>query len=210
MFISFEGLDFCGKTTQIELLKDYLTKEGRKVEVIREPGGTVISEKIREILLDKNNSNMFMETEVLLFAASRAQLVREVIIPKLKKGYFVISDRFHDSSIAYQAFGRGLNTTFVKNLQNFAIGSAVPDITFFIDIPLDEVERRKALVKKESLDRIELSEREFYEKVREGYLELAKENERIFLIDGQNSIEKIQEEIRSIVNSVGENEVRKK
>ncbi len=204
MFITFEGLDFCGKSTQVELLKNYLIEAGQKVEVIREPGGTKISEKIRDVLLDKNNSVMFMETEVLLFAASRAQLVREVIIPRLNEGYFVLSDRFHDSSIAYQAYGRGIDLNFVRSLQSFAISTAVPDVTFFIDIPLEEVERRKALVEKDSLDRIERSEKTFYENVRKGYLELAKNDSRFVLINGLKSIEEIQNKIRETITSLRE------
>ncbi len=202
MFITFEGLDFCGKSTQVELLKNHLLKQGRKVEVIREPGGTVISEKVRDILLDKEHSAMFMETEALLFAASRAQLVREVIIPKLEEGFFVLSDRFHDSSIAYQAYGRGLELEFIQQLQSFAIDSAIPTVTFFIDIPLEEVARRKSLVKKETLDRIERSKDSFYEKVRQGYLHLAEQNERIVLIDGMQTIEEIHSQIKEIVHSI--------
>nr|MCU0344379.1 dTMP kinase [Ignavibacterium sp.] len=98
MFITFEGIDFCGKSTQVQLLRDYLIEQKKEVLLIREPGGTGISEKIREILLDKKNNEMVMETEIFLFSASRAQLVREVIRPHLQKGYYVISDRFHDSS----------------------------------------------------------------------------------------------------------------
>jgi len=135
MFITFEGIDFCGKSTQVGLLRDYLLEQKKNVHLIREPGGTEISEKIREILLDKKNNAMVMETEIFLFSASRAQLVREVIRPYLQKGYYVISDRFHDSSTAYQGFGRGLSVDAILNIHNLAIGKTIPDITFFIDIP---------------------------------------------------------------------------
>lgn len=191
MFITFEGLDFCGKSTQVQLLEKLLIGEGHKVKIIREPGGTNISEKIRNVLLDKKNSEMLIETELVLFAASRAQLVGEVIIPLLDKNAFVISDRFHDSSIAYQAFGRGINLEFVSELQKFVIGKAVPDLTFLIDIPIDEVVRRKALVKQVQLDRIERSKMDFYEKVREGYLYLAEKEKRFRKIDGTLTIEQI-------------------
>ncbi|MFA7421613.1 MAG: dTMP kinase [Melioribacteraceae bacterium] len=191
MFITFEGLDFCGKSTQVQLLEKLLIGEGHKVKIIREPGGTNISEKIRNVLLDKKNSEMLIETELVLFAASRAQLVGEVIIPLLDKNAFVISDRFHDSSIAYQAFGRGINLEFVSELQRFVIGKAVPDLTFLIDIPIDEVVRRKALVKQVQLDRIERSKMDFYEKVREGYLYLAEKEKRFRKIDGTFTIEQI-------------------
>jgi len=191
MFITFEGMDFCGKSTQVKLLSDYLKQIGKNVVTIREPGGTNISEKIRDILLDKNNKEMFVESELLLFSASRAQLVREIIIPKLMEGYFVLSDRFHDSSIAYQGYGRGINLEHVTKIQEFAIGEAIPDITFFIDIPIEEMEKRKLQFSFESLDRIELSQKRFYEKVRQGYLNLSKKNNRFVKIDGRKSIQDI-------------------
>jgi dTMP kinase len=195
MFITFEGLDFCGKSTQVELLKGYLEKEGKIVKIIREPGGVKISEKIRNILLDNENSEMFYETELLLFSASRAQLVREYILPSMKKGEIVMSDRFHDSSIAYQGFGRGINTNFVIDLQKFAIGEAKPDITFFIDIPVSEVVKRKKNVHEGDLDRIEVSETDFYDRVRQGYKILADSEERFITIDGLKTIEEIHNEI---------------
>lgn len=197
MLITFEGLDFCGKSTQVQLLENYFKKQSKKIIVIREPGGTQISEKIREILLDRNHSEMKDETEALLFAASRAQLVREVILPALKENYFVISDRFHDSSIAYQSFGRELNFDFVVQLQKFAIGEAIPSITFFIDIQAEEVARRMSKVKHIELDRIETSKLDFYERVRKGYLYLAENEKRIKLIDGTLSIEEIHGQIIS-------------
>ncbi|MCX7797310.1 MAG: dTMP kinase [Melioribacter sp.] len=197
MFITFEGLDFCGKSTQVKLLEKYLIKNNKKVIVVREPGGTKISEQIRSILLDKVNDKMADETELLLFAASRAQLVREIILPSIKDNYYVISDRFHDSSIAYQAFGRNLPIDFVIRLQKFVINNAIPDITFFIDIPIEEVLNRMSRVKESQLDRIETSDNiyskkiEFYKKVREGYLYLLEKEERIKRIDGMLSIEEI-------------------
>ncbi|MEJ5350491.1 MAG: dTMP kinase [Melioribacteraceae bacterium] len=198
MFITFEGLDFCGKSTQVKLLENYLKEKNENVIVIREPGGTEISEQIRKILLDRINDNMKNETELLLFAASRAQLVQEVIIPHLEKKYFVISDRFHDSSIAYQAFGRNLQLEFVMQLQKFVIGNAIPDITFFIDIPVEEVLKRMSKVKSIELDRIETSPNgidlqkiQFYERVRNGYLYLCEKEKRIKKIDGLLSIDEI-------------------
>jgi len=202
MFITFEGLDFCGKSTQVQLLEEHLKKNNREVILIREPGGTNISEKIRNILLDKKNKEMLVETELVLFAASRAQLVGEVILPALAENKFVISDRFHDSSIAYQAFGRGINLRFVEELQQFVIGKAIPDITFFIDTPIEEIVKRKATVKKIQLDRIERSTIDFYEKVREGYLYLAKKEKRFVVIDGLLSIQKIHEIILSKIQKV--------
>lgn len=191
MFITFEGIDFCGKSTQVELLKNYFEKKGKSVKVIREPGGTEISEKIRDILLDKKNNKMFMETELLLFSASRAQLVREKINPFIKEGAVVISDRFHDSSTAYQGYGRGLPIESVLNVHKLAIGETIPDITFFIDIPVSVAVRRKAEKTHQELDRIEVSSNDFFEKVRNGYLTIAKKENRFRIIDGTKSIEEI-------------------
>lgn len=202
MFITFEGLDFCGKSTQVKLLKSYLNDLGKKVVLIREPGGTEISEKIRSILLDNKNSKMSIETELLLFSASRAQLVRETIIPLLKKDYFVISDRFHDSSISYQGFGRGIDINSVVTIQEFAIDGAVPDLTFFIDITVNEMIERRDKVTEKSLDRIENSINEFYEKVRAGYMKLCNEQKRFRYIDGSKSIQAIHQEIIKSVQSL--------
>ncbi|NJD22655.1 MAG: dTMP kinase [Melioribacter sp.] len=202
MFITFEGLDFCGKSTQVQLLEKYLIDKGSKVKIIREPGGTPISEKIRDILLDKNNSEMSIETELILFSASRSQLVNQVIIPALKENYYVISDRFHDSSVAYQAFGRKINLEFVEELQQFVIGKAVPDITFFLDISIDEVIKRKSKVKQMELDRIELSKIDFYRRVRNGYLYIAKKEKRFKMINGELPIEQIHKIIVDEVNKL--------
>lgn len=200
MFITFEGLDFCGKSTQVSLLKSYLESISQKTLLLREPGGTEISEKIRDILLDKKNSRMVMEAELLLFSSSRAQLVRDVILPKLSEGQIVISDRFHDSTTAYQGFGRGIDLDFIEKLNSFVIQNALPDITFFIDITVQEAKRRKELNQFFDLDRIEVSNDDFYTKVREGYLYVSKKEKRFFRIDGTNSIEEIHKEIKSKVN----------
>ena len=194
MFITFEGLDFCGKSTQVKLLVKYLEEKNRKIEIIREPGGTPISEKIRDVLLDNKNSEMTEVTEMLLFAASRSQLVNEVILPKLEEGYYIISDRFHDSSIAYQGYGRQIDLDFVTKLQMFVIKNTLPDLTFFIDIPISEVEKRKNLFKNEP-DRIESSKSLFYERVLAGYNKITVEQKRFKRIDGLLSKEQIHNKI---------------
>jgi len=206
MFITFEGLDFCGKSTQVKLLKEKLEEMGKKITLIREPGGTEISEKIRDILLDKKNSEMHIEAELLLFSASRAQLVREKIIPLLNEGFFVISDRFHDSSIAYQGFGRGISLNSVKAIQEFAIGSAIPNLTFFIDLPLNEIDKRREKFGATNLDRIELSENDFYNRVRNGYLEMCKTDNRFIVVDGTKTIEEIHLQIMNIITNLVKNE----
>ncbi|HQI41379.1 MAG: dTMP kinase [Ignavibacteriales bacterium UTCHB2] len=200
MFISFEGIDFSGKSTQVKLLENYLKDQNKKVKLIREPGGTEISEKIRKILLDKENNHMVMETEIFLFSASRAQLVREVIRPSLEKGYYVISDRFHDSSTAYQGYGRGLPVDSIVKINNLAIGNTVPDITFFIDIPNEVAIARKAQRSMSDLDRIEVSDENFFERVRNGYLKIAESEKRFRVIDGTKSIEEINEMIINEIN----------
>ena len=197
MFISFEGIDFCGKSTQIDLLKDYLVEQGKKVEIIREPGGTNLSEKIRTILLDNKNDKMLKETELFLFSASRAQLVREKIRPYLEKGFYVISDRFHDSSTAYQGYGRGIPVDIISGVHSLAIGDTIPEITFFIDIPVGIANERKKKKSKGKLDRIELADIEFYTRVRNGYLETAKNESRFKVIDGTQSIQNIHNHIIS-------------
>ena len=197
MFITFEGIDFCGKSTQIDLLEKHLLNKNKKVLVIREPGGTEISEKIRRMLLDKENSKMFMETEFLLFSASRSQLVREKIQPYLEREFYVISDRFHDSSSAYQGYGRGISPDVISIINNLAIGKSVPDITFFIDIPVDVAEQRRQQSSIDNLDRIENSNEDFFYRVREGYLKLAEREKRFKVVNGTENVEVIHKKIIS-------------
>jgi dTMP kinase len=191
MFITFEGIDFCGKSTQVLLLQKYLENKGERVIIIREPGGTEISEKIRDILLDKKNHKMVTEAEIFLFSASRAQLVREKIRPFLDEGYYVISDRFHDSTTAYQGYGRGLPVESVEIINHVAIDNTIPDITFIIDIPGEELTKRKKLKHHSELDRIEVSHNLFYDRVRQGYLTIAKKEKRFRVIDGTKGIDEI-------------------
>lgn len=195
MFITFEGIDFCGKSTQVKLLKEFLESKGKTVKIIREPGGTEISEKIREILLDKKHLNLTIETEIFLFSASRAQLVREVIQPYLEKNYYVLSDRFHDSTTAYQGFGREIPLPIVEQINNLVIGRTIPDLTFFIDIPTEEAGNRKHLNSLVELDRIELSKNDFYERVRKGYFYLAEKEPRFKVLNGLQDINTIHNEI---------------
>ncbi len=200
MFISFEGIDFCGKTTQINLLKKYLEGLGRRVEIIREPGGTAISEKIREILLNKKHLEMCDETEIFLFSAARAQVVREVIRPLLSKGCVVIADRFHDSTTAYQGFGRGLSADAVKKINEFATGGTIPDLTFYLRLSVEESTKRKNICKAD-LDRIEKSDDLFYSNVISGYEKLAAEfPQRIKGIDGERSSTEVHDDILTILH----------
>jgi len=193
-FISFEGIDASGKSTQIKLLCEFLNKKNIDFILIREPGGTIVGEKIREILLAPEN-RMFAETEFLLYAASRAQLVREKIIPALKNGTLIIADRFADSSVVYQGFGRGINLNKIHLVNDFATSGILPDVTFIIDIPVEVSLKRK----KKKRDRIEMEKKEFMEKVRKGYHEISKIDPRFVLIDGLKDINEIRNEIIGIL-----------
>jgi dTMP kinase len=183
MFLTLEGIDFSGKSTQAKMLVDALSRE-RAVCFLREPGGTPISERIRSILLDKKNLELTDRAELLLFSASRAQLVASVIRPALAKGEIVICDRYYDSTTAYQGAGRGLPMDAVRAINAFATGGLAPDLTLFIDIPVDEIERRRAAAGK-GFDRMEAAGREFFQRVRDGYCALAAaEPNRFVRIDG--------------------------
>jgi len=194
MLITFEGLDFSGKSTQVRLLSERLSLENFNVLVLREPGGTEIGEKIRTILLDKEVSGMTDASELFLFSASRSQLVEEVIKPALEGGMVVLCDRFYDSTTAYQGWGRGLSREAIDVVNSFATSGLTPDVTFFLDLPIDEVEKRM-LRAKSGKDRMESNGEGFYEKVREGYLSLAKKEKRFVVIDAKQSIESIQDAV---------------
>lgn len=194
-FISFEGIDFCGKSSQIELLLQRLKKLNLKVKVLREPGGVFISEKIREILLDTTHAEMDPRTEILLYSAARAQLVHQTILNELKKGAYIIADRYFDSTTAYQGYGRNIDIDFVDRLNHFATSGLVPFKTFFIDISPDEAERRRGLQVAQK-DRMEREGIEFYKKIRNGYLKLAeKEPERIIRVNGELPQQEIADNI---------------
>ncbi|MEA4815361.1 MAG: dTMP kinase [Lachnospiraceae bacterium] len=200
-FITFEGGDGAGKTTQIKLLTEYLSGKGVAFLVTREPGGTKISEKIREILLDRGNKEMDAITEAYLFAASRSSLVKELILPELRQGKAVICDRFFDSSLAYQGFGRGLGAETVLKINEEALRGVSPDITFFIDVPPDLGTKRREAAGEP--DRMELSDMEFKEKVYAGYKFISEaERERIITIDGRKSPDEIHSQITAHINAL--------
>ena len=192
--ITFEGIDFSGKSLQAKKLVQRLEHSGRTVEIFREPGGTTISEKIRHILLDPSHSEMHPLTELLLYSASRAQLVQEKILPYLTQGKIVICDRFADSSTAYQGYGRGILLEMVQKAHFLAIGELRPDITFLLDIDPEFAFRRKS--KNRQLDRLESEKIEFYNRVRQGYLKIAaKEKVRFVVLDASLPPEEIQKKI---------------
>ncbi len=200
-FISFEGSEGCGKSTQIRLLLEQLEQGGRKVLLTREPGGTVVGERIRDLLqYTPEASAMSSEAELLLFAASRAQLVREIIAPALQQGQWVIADRFLDSTTVYQGLGRGLDLEAVRTINRFAIGEVEPDLTFLLDMDAAEGHERAKMVSQAEgrSDRMEDQPPDFFERVRQGYLDLAAiEKERIVIIDASHSIEEVHLSIQN-------------
>lgn len=202
-FISFEGIDFSGKSTQIELLKDYLEKKGEEVFILREPGGTEISERIRSILLDNKNRGMHGRAEMLLFNAARVQLTSEKIIPLLKEGKYIIADRFVDSTTAYQGHGRQLELDIVDHVNQFATLGILPDITFYLKI--DPHDAFKRMVKSGvEADRLELSGEKFYKRVCMGYEQIAQKNpKRFYIFDATQVKEEIHRQIINIIKHHG-------
>ncbi len=206
MFIALEGLDFCGKSTQTGLLVERLKSLERTsaahrdarpipVHVLREPGGTAISEQIRGILLDKASHGLTATAEILLFSASRTQLVSEVILPALQRGEIVVCDRFVDSTTAYQGYGRRLDAESVAAINRVATLGLLPDLTVLIDISIEEIERRKHAAGL-PFDRMEESGKEFYERVRAGYLELARqEHDRFVVVNGMRPPEAVHQDV---------------
>ena len=197
IFITFEGTDASGKTTQIGLLSEYLEKKGVPHIVTREPGGTAIGEKVRTIILDKENSEMLPATEALLYAASRAQLTGQVVRPALREGKVVISDRCLDSSIAYQGYGRNLGD-MIRRINEPAVEGLKPDLTILLKTdPAAMRKRRDASLE----DRMDSQKLEFHREVLRGYLTLSQEEpERFFVIDGERPVDEIAKAIRERVD----------
>ena len=196
LFITFEGSDGSGKTTQINLLSAHCKESGHQVIITREPGGTPIAESIRAIILDPNNKELTPVTEALLYAASRAQHVAEVIKPALEEGKIVLCDRFMDSSIAYQGYGRKLGDD-VRIVNEFAVQGLVPDLTFFVDVQPSEGLAR--IEKNGNFDRIEKEKLAFHEMVYSGYKALAKQNpQRYITVDGSASVEVLAAQIKKL------------
>lgn len=189
MFITFEGIEGCGKSTQLLRLADYLRSRGGEVFSTREPGGCPIADQIRAVLLDADNAQMVPSAELLLYAAARAQHVSEMIVPALTRGAIVLCDRFSDATRAYQSFGRGLARTLIEQLNEIACGETTPQLTVLIDCPVPVgLGRAKARIEASSgprEERFELEAFSFHERVRNGYLTLAAESpDRFVVIDG--------------------------
>ena len=202
IFITFEGGEGCGKSTHIDRLVTRLRQDGYQVLIAREPGGTNVGEQIRHILqYSKQSAAMVPETELLLFCASRAQLVREIIEPALNDGHVVICDRFFDSTTVYQGVGRKITPQAVAAINTFAIGANLPDLTLVIDLdPRIGLERARG---RDLFDRMENQSLDFYDRVRQGYLDLAtREAHRVKVIDGSRSLEAIEKQIWDFVTDV--------
>jgi dTMP kinase len=196
MFITFEGSDGSGKSTQITLLSFYLRQEGHKVLTTREPGGTTIGEQVRNCLHDVQNKNMTPSAEVLLYSASRAQLVEEIIRPALSSNHIVLSDRYSDSTLAYQGYGRGLDLNDLTRLTRFATGGLKPDLTFLFDVEIEDGLSRRSSGGVE-MNRMDLQTIDFYRRVREGYRELASANpQRWIAIDANRPVDVVQTDLR--------------
>lgn len=200
LFIVMEGPDGSGKTTQINLLKEYLEEAGYECLITREPGGTVIGEEVRQLILNLEHKEMSPVTEMLLYAASRAQLVHEVIGPALEEGKIVISDRFVDSSIVYQGIARKLGISTVSAVNAPGIGIYRPDGIFFIDLSEAEGLRRKK--EQKNLDRMEQEGIDFHHMVSEGYRKVLSGRPEVMKIDGGRSIDTIQKKIRNHVDEL--------
>lgn len=198
-FITIDGVEGAGKSTQIDLICSYLHQKGIEVVRTREPGGTAVGEKIRSVLLDVENQEMHSDTELLLMFSSRNELIQNKIIPALNEGFWVVSDRFTDASFAYQGGGRMLNLDRIDKLADWALGDFKPDLTLFLDVSVEVgMERIESRAAK---DRIELEERAFFERVRSVFVSRSEAfPDRIKLIDANDSVEGIQSKIRAYID----------
>ena len=202
MFIAFEGLDGSGKTTQVALLSDFLRARGHTVYTTREPGGTPIGERIRAVLHDLRHAEMHPHAELLLYAASRAQLVAQEIRPRLARGEIVISDRFSDSTLAYQGYGRGLPLATLRTILDFATGGLRPDLVVYLDIAPEEGLRRnrEAAADGAEWNRMDAQTADFYQRVAAGYRALREADPaRWASVDASASVDAVQERVREIV-----------
>lgn len=201
IFISFEGIEGTGKTTHARLLSEHLIEKGYEVILTQEPGGTVIGDRIREILLRVDHKEMSYMTELLLYNAARAQHLSEKILPALNEEKIVITDRFTDSTVAYQGYGRGIDIQLIMSINNIATEEIKPDLTILFDLDVETGLKRNKGINK--VDRLELEDMEFHERVRDGYLKIAEsEPERIKIIDASLPLEVIAHKVWETVNQL--------
>lgn len=201
IFISLEGIEGTGKSTQAKLLSKHLSKKGYKTVLTQEPGGTLISSQIRKVLLSTKHHKMDYMTELLLYNAARVQHIKEKILPALKEGKVVITDRFSDSTVAYQGFGRGISLKLIDSLDKAATGRMRPDLTILLELDVKTGLMRNRHINK--IDRLELEDVKFHEKVRKGFLELAsKKPRRIKIVNASKGLDEVHREIVRIVDKV--------
>ncbi len=206
LFITFEGPEGSGKSTQVRFLVEWLKERGFSVLSTREPGGTAIGNAVRQVLLDVQHAGMRPRTEVFLFSAARAQLVDEVIRPFLERGGVVVSDRYADSTLAYQGYGHGMDLGMLRRISEFATGGLWPDLTIYLDVPVEEGLRRKrkANIRGEGeLNRLDMADVEFHRRVRNGYLALAESDPaRWRVLDGTKPADSLRDEIEKVVSEM--------
>ncbi|MDT8370642.1 MAG: dTMP kinase [Gammaproteobacteria bacterium] len=201
-FITIEGIEGAGKSTQLTFIKNYLTAQGKELVVTREPGGTVLGEQIRSLLLTPSDSAMAVDTELLLMFAARAEHVAQVIKPALDAGKWVISDRFTDATFAYQGGGRGISQQRIEQLAKWTLNGLQPDLTFLFDLPV-ELGQQRVLSRNQGKDRFEQEKVDFFQKIRNCYLQRAKHAPtRIKVIDSSRSILDIEQQLSSILDSI--------
>jgi dTMP kinase len=199
-FITIEGIEGAGKSTQLAFIKDYLIQKGIDLVVTREPGGTELGEKIRSLLLAPSDQPMAVDTELLLMFAARAEHMDKVIKPALDAGKWVLSDRFTDATFAYQGGGRGISTQRITDLANWTLGNFKPDMTLLFDLPV-ELGQQRVMSRNQGKDRFEQEKVDFFQKIRQCYLDRAQdEPERIKVVDSSQSIEQIQAQLVHILN----------
>jgi dTMP kinase len=199
MFITFEGIDFCGKSTQLTRIAAWYATHGRECLLVREPGGTDISEQIRAVLLHDRNAEMDPITETLLFSAARSQLVAQKILPALQAGIPVLADRFFDSTTAYQGYGRGIDTSTIRAIHALATRGLNPDLTLLFDIDVRESYRRRAIMAR-AVDRMEQADEPFFERVRAGYSEISRLNgDRFVTVGGSLPVDEVTAAVKRII-----------
>jgi dTMP kinase len=201
-FISIEGIEGAGKSTQLAFIENYLKQQGIKVIVTREPGGTVLGEQIRELLLSPRKEGMAVDTELLLMFAARAEHLEQVIKPAIQRGEWVISDRFVDATFAYQGGGRGISTERIKQISDWTLKDLQTDVTFLFDLPV-ELGQQRVISRKENIDRFEQEKTDFFQKIRDCYLQRSQqEPNRIKVIDASKSITEIEIQLSSILDKL--------
>jgi len=201
-FISIEGIEGAGKSTQLSFIQQFLTERGQQLVVTREPGGTELGEQIRSLLLTPTKSPMAIDTELLLMFAARAEHVEQIIKPALNRGHWVLSDRFTDATFAYQGGGRGIVQQRINELAKWTLNGLQPDLTLLFDLPV-ELGQQRVLSRNQSIDRFEQEKVDFFEKIRACYLQRAKaEPDRIKVIDASHSIAEIQVQLTEILRTL--------